>query len=56
MSLFRATFFVNHDAMKSHGSSTTAKNAEVTLIQTNVVEAIKHVQLTLLHELGHKKA
>ena len=43
-SLFRAMGFLNRDARKSRGSSTTTKNAEAMSFQTGTCDVIEHVQ------------
>ena len=53
--LFRAAVILKRVSTKNHGSSTTATNAEVMLIQTNTCEVDKHEQLTLFRVWGHKK-
>ena len=53
--LFCVAIFEKCVSTKSRGSSTATTNAEVTLIQTNTCEVIKHAQLTLFRVFGHKK-
>ena len=42
--LFRAAIFLNHNASKSRGSSTTTINTEVMSIQTDTLGVIEHAQ------------